>query len=56
MKKVILAGICLRSQQKSFASSMEECERLCEACGYEIVEKLTRLTPLTEIRLLGKER
>ncbi len=42
MKKVILAGICLRSQQKSFASSMEECERLCEACGYEIVEKLTQ--------------
>ena len=42
MKKVILAGICLRSQQKSFASSMGECERLCEACGYEIVEKLTQ--------------
>ena len=42
MKKVILVGICLRSQQKSFASSMEECERLCEACGYEIVEKLTQ--------------
>lgn len=37
MKRVILAGVCLREDRKRFASKMEECRQLCSACGYETV-------------------
>lgn len=42
MNRVILAGICLKNRQDTFEREMQECRRLCEACGYEVVETITQ--------------
>ena len=42
MKKVILAGICLKTEASSFDGAMQECVALCEACAYEVVSIITQ--------------
>lgn len=42
MKRVILAGVCLSEERKSFTSKMEECRQLCSACGYETVADIVQ--------------
>ncbi|MGM9940695.1 MAG: GTPase HflX [Bulleidia sp.] len=42
MKRVILAGICLKDQRRGFEGKMEECRQLCIACGYEVVSTLVQ--------------
>lgn len=54
MKKVILAGVCLKDSQSDFDYRMEECRQLCIACGYEpcaeVVQNSTSLDPNTAFR------
>lgn len=42
MKNVILAGICLKEDQRSFQSKMDECTALCRAIDYNVVSCITQ--------------
>lgn len=42
MRKVILAGICLKDNMRSFQGKLEECRQLCIACGYEVVSTIVQ--------------
>ena len=39
MRKVILAAIQLDQDDAVFEQALQECERLCEACGYEVCSR-----------------
>ncbi len=40
MKKVVLAGVCLKEEKREFAYKMQECKELCKACGMEVVAEV----------------
>ena len=42
MRKIILAGVCLQANSSSFASAMQECEALCNACDLEVSGTITQ--------------
>ena len=42
MKRIILAGVCVKEDANVFQMKMEECIALCNACNLEVVETITQ--------------
>ncbi len=42
MKRIILAGVCVKEDANVFQMKMEECIALCYACDLEVVETITQ--------------
>ena len=42
MKKVLLAGVCIKGTQSQFQEKMNECASLVEACGMEVVDTIVQ--------------
>lgn len=50
MKKIILAGVCLKESQKQFQEKMDECIALAEACNLEVADTITQKSDSMDTR------
>lgn len=42
MKKIILAGVCIKDTQAQFEEKMNECAALVEACGMQVIDTIVQ--------------